>query len=73
MNLVPSEPGFQYIALSYIWGAAPSCCTTLENLSTLLEKDSFRRPTIAIPQVIREAMDWSKLWVKGFCGLTGSA
>jgi len=73
MKLVPSEPGFRYVALSYIWGAVPSCCTTLENLSTLLEKDSFRRLTIPIPQVICEAMELVQalgekfLWIDRFC------
>ena len=64
MNLVPAEPGFRYVALSYMWGEVPSSCTAIQSLST---------PVVAHHQVIRDAMDLVRtlgekfLWVDRFC------
>ena len=73
--LVLQDPGYQYIALSYVWGNAVTIKTTKSNLDYMKRPGSIRADcgNLVIPNTIRDALRLclqvgiKYLWVDTFC------
>jgi hypothetical protein len=73
--LIYSSIEAQYIALSYVWGAAEKFMTKKDNVNCLRRLKAFAQPSIwkSIPQTIKDAIHLTQsleiryLWVDSLC------
>ncbi|KAK4188289.1 heterokaryon incompatibility protein-domain-containing protein [Podospora australis] len=71
MCLVSTAEGYEYLALSYVWGHAKMLKTTKSNFAALTKKDALRR--LSVPATIRDSIDLvcllglRYLWVDCLC------
>jgi hypothetical protein len=71
--IVDAEPGWRYVALSYVWGNAPMLKLTLSNKSAMYCKGSLTSGKYSLPQTIQDAitvvkrLNKSYIWVDALC------
>ncbi|KAM3068145.1 hypothetical protein ACMFMG_011194 [Clarireedia jacksonii] len=71
--IVDAEQGWNYVALSYVWGNAPMLKLTLSNKSAMYCKGSLTSGNYSVPQTIKDAiavvkrLNKSYIWVDALC------
>ncbi|KAK0738893.1 heterokaryon incompatibility protein-domain-containing protein [Schizothecium vesticola] len=71
--IVPAEPHYRYLTLSYVWGKLPFTQLNLKNLPTMQVDGAFSDTAVTLPKTITEAIEVVRslgerfLWVDALC------